>query len=151
MIAIMDHYHQKGFFMGFSSWRHTVVALLVSIPLAVLAEGDTQPLESGWMQLVKGYRDKATGVEMKEVENGETADSRTITLSIPKSSINNPADIEEVVVYGRRPEKPEPLDITYEWLDDYDNDNYGLVIRLGKNSNWPIRLYIDSSPGFINN
>jgi hypothetical protein len=123
----------------------------VSLPLVVFAEGDAQPLQSDWMQLVKGYRDKATGVEMKEVENGETADSRTITLSIPKSSINNPADIEEVVVYGRRPEKPEPLDITYEWLDDYDNDNYGLVIRLGKNSNWPIRLYIDSSPGFINN
>lgn len=151
MIAIMDHYHQKGFFMVFSSWRQLVVALLVFVPLVVFAEGDAQPLQSDWMQLVKGYRDKATGVEMKEVENGETADSRTITLSIPKSSINNPADIEEVVVYGRRPEKPEPLDITYEWLDDYDNDNYGLVIRLGKNSNWPIRLYIDSSPGFINN
>jgi len=151
MIAIMDHYHQKGFFMVFSSWRQLVVALLVSVPLVVFAEGDAQPLQSDWMQLVKGYRDKATGVEMKEVENGETADSRTITLSIPKSSVNNPADIEEVVVYGRRPEKPEPLDITYEWLDDYDNDNYGLVIRLGKNSNWPIRLYIDSSPGFINN
>jgi hypothetical protein len=147
----MDHYHQKGFYMVFSSWRQLVVALLVSVPLVVFAEGDAQPLQSDWMQLVKGYRDKATGVEMKEVENGETADSRTITLSIPKSSINNPADIEEVVVYGRRPEKPEPLDITYEWLDDYDNDNYGLVIRLGKNSNWPIRLYIDSSPGFINN
>jgi hypothetical protein len=151
MIAIMDHYYQKGFFMGFSFWRHTVFALLVSIPLAVLAEGDAQPLESGWMNLVKGYRDKATGVEMKEVESGDTADSRTITLSIPKSSISSPGEIEEVVVYGRRPEKPEPLDITYEWLDDYDNDNYGLVIRLGKNSNWPIRLYIDSSPGYINN
>ena len=72
-------------------------------------------------------------------------------LSIPKSSINKPSEIEEVVVYGRRPEKPEPLDITYEWLDDYDNDNYGLVIRLGKDSNWPIRLYIDSSPGYIHN
>ena len=50
---------------------------------------------------------------------------------------------------GRKPEKPEPLDISYEWLDDYDNDNYGLVIRLGKNSRWPIRLYLNSSPGFI--
>ena len=137
--------------MGNSYWRHILVSLLLAVPLAVLAEDDAQPLQSGWMQLVKGYRDKATGVEMKEVANGETSDSRTITLSIPKSSINKPSDIEEVVVIGRRPEKPEPLDITYEWLDDYDNDNYGLVIRLGKNSNWPIRLYIDSAPGYIDN
>ncbi|MEE4144929.1 MAG: hypothetical protein V2I26_09025 [Halieaceae bacterium] len=103
------------------------------------------------MDLVKGYRDKATGVEMKEVEEGETSGSRTITLSIPKSSINKPSEIEEVMVYGRRPEKPEPLDITYEWLEDYDEDNYGLVIRLGRFPNWPIRLFIDSSPGFIQN
>ena len=137
--------------MGNAYWRHILVSLLIAVPLAVLAEDDAQPLQSGWMQLVKGYRDKATGVEMKEVASGETADSRTITLSIPKSSINKPSDIEEVVVIGRRPEKPEPLDITYEWLDDYDNDNYGLVIRLGKNSNWPIRLYIDSSPGYMDN
>jgi hypothetical protein len=63
--------------------------------------------------------------------------------------MNHPDTIEEVVVVGRRPEKPEPLDISYEWLDDYDNDNYGLVIRLGKDSNWPIRLYLDSSPGYV--
>ena len=35
-----------------------MLSLLVSIPLAVLAEGDAQPLQSDWMQLVKGYRDK---------------------------------------------------------------------------------------------
>ena len=50
---------------------------------------------------------------------------------------------------GRKPEEPEPLDITYEWVDDYDKDNYGLVIRLGKNTNWPIRLYMNSDPGFV--
>ena len=98
--------------MGFSSWRHIVVSLLVSIPLAVLAEGDAQPLQSDWMQLVKGYRDPGTGVEMREIEYGDDAATRTVTLSIPKSSMANPADIEEVVVVGRRPEKPEPLDIS---------------------------------------
>ena len=77
------------------------------------------------------------------------AGTRTVTLAIPKSAMADPADIEEVVVIGRRPEKPEPLDISFEWLDDYDSDNYGLVIRLGKDSNWPIRLYLDSAPGYI--
>jgi hypothetical protein len=66
--------------------------------------------------------------------------------------MNDPDTIEEVIVVGRHPDKPEPpepLDITYEWLDDYENDNYGLVIRLGKNSKWPIRLYLNSAPGFV--
>lgn len=86
---------------------------------------------------------------MREVEYGPEAGNRTVRLSIPKSSMSSPDEIEEVLVIGRRPDKPEPLDISYEWVDDYDNDNYGLVIRLGKDSNWPIRLYIDSAPGYL--
>ena len=60
----------------------------------------------------------------------------------------HPSDIEEVVVIGRKPAKPEPLDISYEWVDDYDNDRYGLLIHIPKDSEWPIRLYINSSAGF---
>ncbi|MEM9422936.1 MAG: hypothetical protein AAF986_10625, partial [Pseudomonadota bacterium] len=76
----------------------------------------------------------------------------TLILAIPKTSMAHPDSIEEVVVVGQRPEQPEqpePLDIEYEWLRDYDNDNYGLVIRFGKESKWPIRLYLDSSPGYL--
>ncbi|MFC1579053.1 hypothetical protein ACFL3Y_01545 [Pseudomonadota bacterium] len=130
-------------------FRPGLLGLFLLIPLAVLAQEDNQPLQSDWIDLVKGYRDQDTGVEMREVEYGSEAGARTITLAIPKSSRINPDEIEEVIVVGRRPPKPEPLDITYEWLDDYEDDNYGLVIRLGKNSNWPIRLYLDSSPGFV--
>ena len=129
--------------------RRALLGLLLVFPLAVLAQEVSQPLQSDWLQLVKGYRDQATGVEMRDVEYGDEAGVRTVTLAIPKSSMSDPDTIEEVVVVGRRPAKPEPLDITYEWLDDYENDNYGLVIRLGKNSNWPIRLYLDSAPGYM--
>ena len=55
------------------------------------------------------------------------------------------------VVIGQRPEKPEkpePLDMTFEWARDYDPDSYGLIIRLPRNTNWPIRLYMNSRPGF---
>jgi len=149
MIGIMAHPHQEGFTMRYSGCRQVLFTLALLIPLASLAEGEPQPLKSDWMQLVKGYRDPATGVEMRNVEYEDKAGTRTVTLAIPKSSMANPADIEEVVVVGRRPEKPEPLDISYEWVKDYDNDNYGLVIRLGKDSNWPIRLYLDSAPGYI--
>jgi hypothetical protein len=125
------------------------LTLLLALPLLLVAQDEALPLQSGWMELVKGQRDPATGVEMREIEEENAGETRTVTLSIPKTSMNHPDTIEEVVVVGRRPEKPEPLDISYEWLDDYDNDNYGLVIRLGKDSNWPIRLYLDSSPGYV--
>lgn len=125
------------------------LTLLLALPLLLVAQDEALPLQSGWMELVKGQRDPATGVEMREVEEENAGETRTVTLSIPKTSMNHPDTIEEVVVIGRRPEKPEPLDISYEWLDDYDNDSYGLVIRFGKDTKWPIRLYLDSSPGYV--
>lgn len=136
--------------MYFKNFRLMACALL--LPLATLAQTEhdqhqheAEPLESDWLELVKGYRGEAVGAEMREVSDGDTQE---ITLAIPKSAIRHPDEIEEVVVYGRRPEKPEPLNIEYEWVDDYDNDNYGLIIRLGENSQWPIRLYMYSDTGF---
>lgn len=128
-------------------FRPGVLRLLLLLPFIALAQAEGEPLQSDWLELVKGYKGKNLGTELVEIEDeGET---RTITLAIPKTSMGDPDEIEEVVVVGRKPEKPQPLDITYEWLDDYDNDNYGLVIRLGKNSRWPIRLYLNSDAGFV--
>lgn len=135
--------------MRFRNFRLTMICAVLLAPLVVLAQTESEPMESDWLELVRGYRGEAVGVELRDIEDGDTEDTQKITLAIPKSAINHPDDIEEVVVYGRKPEEPEPLDIEYEWLDDYDNDNYGLVIRLGKNSRWPIRLYMYSDPGFI--
>lgn len=133
-----------------------LVACAILLPLLALAQNEheeqhqheAEPLQSDWLELVKGYRGDAVGAEMREIGDGDDDDTQQITLAIPKSAISHPDEIEEVVVYGRKPEEPEPLDIEYEWLDDYDNDNYGLVIRLGKDSRWPIRLYMYSDPGF---
>ena len=128
----------------------TACALLLSLPTIAARAGDGE-VQTGWMDLVKGARDSTVGAEVVGVEAGDTADTQKITLAIPKKSIANPSDIEEVVVLGQRPEKPgkpEPLDMTFEWAADYDSDNYGLVIRLGRNTNWPIRLYMNSNPGF---
>jgi len=133
--------------MLLSLFRPGVLLLLLLLPFIALAQAEGEPLESDWLELVKGYKGKNLGTELVEIDDeGET---RTITLAIPKTSMGDPDEIEEVVVVGRKPEKPQPLDITYEWLDDYDNDNYGLVIRLGKNSRWPIRLYLNSDAGFV--
>jgi hypothetical protein len=131
-------------------WPATTCALLLFLA-AIVARAEDGNVQTGWMELVKGSRDSTVGAEVIEVEAGDTADTQKITLAIPKKSIASPGDIEEVVVMGQRPEKPEkpePLDITFEWAADYDSDNYGLVIRLSRNTNWPIRLYMNSDPGF---
>jgi hypothetical protein len=120
------------------------VVLLVSA--TTLAQEGTS-LQSDWLELVKGHKGDALGVELREIEAGEEEGSRTVTLAVPKTSIEHPDAIEEVVVVGRKPDDPEPLNIKYEWVSDYDDDNYGLIIHLG-DSNWPIRLYMNSSPGF---
>ena len=126
-----------------------LMALALLIAPGSMAQSGSNPMQSDWLELVKGYRGANHGVQLVEIEDGETADMQKITLAIPKNSVASPGEIEEVVVIGRLPEKPEPLDITYEWVADYDSDNYGLVIRLGKDTNWPIRLYMNSEPGFI--
>jgi hypothetical protein len=143
---------QRGFTMRLHTiWRSAACALLlVAISLPAWPEDDA--VQSGWIELVKGAKEATLGAELVEIKAGDTADSQTITVAIPKTAIANPSEIEEVVVLGQRPEKPEkpePLDITFEWAGDYDADNYGLVIRLRRNTNWPIRLYMNSTPGFI--
>ena len=128
-------------------WKSIACALLL-LPLSLLAVDDNEPLKSDWLYLVKGSRDDTVGAQVREIEDGDTQDMQKITLSIPKAALSNPDAIEEVVVIGRKPKKPKPLDISYEWVDDYDKDNYGLVIRLGKDSNWLIRLYMYSDTAF---
>lgn len=126
-----------------------LLALALLVAPGSMAQPGSDSVQSDWLELVQGYRGAEHGVQLVEIEEGEIAGTQKITLAIPKKAVGNPNVIEEVIVIGRMPEKPEPLDITYEWVDDYDNDNYGLVIRLGKDTNWPIRLYMNSEPGFV--
>lgn len=131
--------------------RSTVAALFLSL-LASVAHSEGEGIETGWLELVKGARDNTVGAEVIEIEEGDTADTQKITLAIPKKSLDNPGEIEEVLVVGQRPpaqKESKPTRITYEWVSDTDPDNYGLVIRLSRNTNWPIRLYMNSDPGFI--
>ncbi|MEP4148263.1 MAG: hypothetical protein ABJL54_13680 [Halioglobus sp.] len=120
------------------------MAFLSSITLA--QEGTS--LESDWIELVKGHKGEKMGVEVTDIQPGDTEGSKKVYIAVPKVSMGHPDTIEEVVVIGQAPEEAEPLDIEYEWVYDYDEDNYGLVVHLGE-GNWPIRLYMNSSPGYI--
>lgn len=136
--------------MRIPNGRRIIFSLLLMLPFTLAAQTATEPLQTDWLELVKGYRGETVGAQLREVEDGESSGTHKITLAIPKSAMADPDSIEEVVVIGRRPEKPEPLlDASYEWLDDYDNDHYGLVIRLSKDTKWPIRLYMYSGTGYM--
>jgi len=121
--------------------------------------GAEAPMQTEWMELVKGYRDESTGAEVRDVGEGDETGTRRIVVSIPKSALQDPDSIEEVVVVGQRPEEwqmPQVIqnmregleNIEYEWLDDYENDNYGLVIKLSADSKVPIRLFMYSDTGY---
>ncbi len=131
-------------------WRVLACACML-LPAALTAQTEEGlSLQSDWMELIKGQRDSELGAEVRDVAPGEVAGTQKITLSIPKASVGDRNDIEEVLVVGRRPEKFEfPIKVEWKWLDDYDNDNYGLVIYLSEDSRWPIRLYLNSEAGFV--
>jgi hypothetical protein len=118
-------------------WLPLVAALLLVEP--ALAQSDKDILKTDWIEQTRGYHEQSVGAQVRRIESEGAEDQRKITVSIPKTSIKHPEFIEEVVVVGKKPGESEPLlDARIEWLDDYDNDNdnYGLVIHLGKNSNW---------------
>lgn len=138
---------------GKGIWHAVAVAMAFGLAVGS-TQAEEESLKSGWLDLVKGFRGDAMGamvvdiVDIVDTEEGSATDFHRVTVAIPKTSLSHPDTIEEVVVIGQKPKKSEPLDISYEWLSDYDKDNYGLVIRLSKDTQWPIRLYMSSDAGF---
>ncbi|MEH6580756.1 MAG: hypothetical protein V7754_02390 [Halioglobus sp.] len=124
------------------------VAFLLIFP--ALAWSQNQMTETDWLEMVEGYKGETIGAQVRKVEEDEETGGQKLTISIPKIAISDPSDMEEVVVVGQAPEERGPIfDFKYEfeWVDDYDNDHYGLVVRLGKSTNWPIRLFMQSDDG----
>lgn len=132
-----------------TNWWPVMAFALLSGMFAGSAGAEEGLLESDWLELVRGFRGDAIGATIVDIDDGTDTDQRKITLSIPKTRVSHPDVIEEVLVIGQMPRKSQPLDISYEWVSDYDKDNYGLVIRLSKDTKWPIRLYLSSDAGFI--
>ena len=134
----------------FAPRRNVLLACLVTLSVPTLAETDRSIMNSGWLDLVKGSRDDATGAELMAIEQGKAEGRRKVTIAIPKSSMGHPDTIEEVLVVGKAPEEGGPLpmpNVEYEWVKDYDDDNHGLIIHLGEGAVWPIRLQMKSPPG----
>ena len=119
--------------------------MLAGILLATSASG----LETGELELREGYVDPVSGVKVEKIVVSDEDGLQEITLSVPRE--NGP--IEEVIVTAPRlHSKPVQQKKAYTFVDDYDNDRYGLILYLGKEQRVPIRLFMDArqqQPGDI--
>ena len=120
------------------------VTLTVAPPLAV-AQNEMQ---SDWLEFVKGRRDSKTGAEVMGVKKDPETGEATAMLRVPKKSVVYASDMEEVRVVGQAPEKremPEVLpELETQWVDDYDNDHYGLLIKFTEDQAVPFRLFFSA-------
>lgn len=100
-------------------------------------------LQTDWIQPVEGFEESTLGAKLKAVVVSPESGDTTVTIAIPKAAVDDEKDIQEVIVYGKKPDAKEiKIDIRHQWLADYDKDNYGLVLFLGKAGNIPLRLYL---------
>ena len=132
----------------------SLVAITASLLLPVAsAQTDSGLLETDWIELVRGYRDEDSGVQVREVTEDRETGTMQLQIAVPKAAMGEVMEMEEVRVVGRRPEKFEFRkllpEFEYEWVDDYDNDHYGLLVRFTEKQKTPLRLYFSSETGFL--
>ena len=113
----------------------TILFLTLLLPMSTLA------VETDWLELKAGFEGKKIGAKLKSIESED--DQQLITVAIPKTAIQNQKDIEEIIIVGHKPKKKEfNIPFSYEWATDFEKDYYGLIIKLGKDTKYPIRIYL---------
>lgn len=130
----------------------TFIAALSSLLLmAISARGD-DVLQTNWIEMVRGFQDAESGVQVREVTKDNTGTTH-LQIAIPKVRMADVADMEEVRVIGQRKPGFELKNLIpqfeYEWVDDYDNNFYGLLVHLKEDSKTPLRLFFSSESGFL--
>ncbi len=122
----------------------TTKILAFSAFLIILAPS-LNALETGWLELEEGHEGQKIHAKVHRIKLPELGGDggQHVTLTIPKDELESTDKVHEVVVVGKRGDKEEALSGTsYEWSEDYENDNYGLIIKLDKMQNYPIRVYL---------
>lgn len=98
--------------------------------------------ETGNIRGEVGFVDEETGVTVESVERGEKSGEYRVLISVPRKGDSPAMEIEEVLVTA--PElKPddEAVPSRYEFVKDYSKDRYGFYVYIGKNRDWPFRIY----------
>ena len=102
-------------------------------------------LETDWLELKEGHEGNKIHAKVQRIKLPELGGDggQHLILTIPKDELESTDKVREVVVVGKRGDKEEALPgISYEWSEDYEKDNYGLIIKLDKMENYPIRVYL---------
>jgi len=121
----------------------TLTSLAIATSLTIFSSG-LVALETDWLELKEGHEGKKLQAKVHRIKLPELGGNggQHVTVNIPKNKFKSTDKAHEVVVVGKRDGKEEILPGTrYEWSEDYENDNYGLIIKLDKMQNYPIRVY----------
>ena len=117
----------------------------VLIGLLTILSPTLSALETDWLELKEGHEGQKIRAKVQRIKlpGLDGAGGQHVTVTIPKGELESTDKVHEVVVVGKRGDKEETLAGThYEWAEDYENDNYGLIIKLDKMENFPIRVYL---------
>ena len=123
----------------------TTKILAFSTALTILSPA-LNALETDWLELKEGHEGQKIRAKVQSIKLPELGgdSGQHLILTIPKDELESTDKVREVVVVGKRGDKEEALSGTrYEWSEDYENDNYGLIIKLDKMENYPIRVYLN--------
>lgn len=117
----------------------SLLALLAALPVYA-AE-----LKTEWIEPKEGFSEQILGARIKSIESLPGDEGQRVTIEIPRESMTEAESMQEIVITARQPDQSESIiKVRHEWVNDYENDFYGLVLYLGKNSNLPIRIYLKS-------
>ena len=115
-----------------------LIAFLSALIVAANAQAPSSGDSTGWLTTDPGSKDNTSGAQVISVDTEDRV--TTIELEVP---VSNPAALEEVTVIGRQPDQPEE-DLEQirqaEWLQAYENGNYGLRIHLNTPPGFEFRL-----------
>ena len=123
-------------------------ALLLLVASSIATAQQTNRLESDWLPLVTGERCEKSGAEIMGVSRNPETRHHEVLVRIPKTRLGEDPTMEEVRVVAKAPEKlklANPLpELQTEWVDDYDNDHYGLLVKFTSDQKIPIRLFFST-------
>lgn len=120
-----------------------IIAPLAAAAAVFASLAGAAGMETEWIDPDPGFTESQLGARVHSIEELPDAAGQRVIIEIPKESLQYRTDIPEVVITARRTDRSEwRLEIPHAWLADYDNDNYGLVLYLGRNQNLPLRLFL---------
>ncbi len=116
--------------------RTGTVILLLCFAASSLAEDS---YDTDWLSPQTGFEENKMGARIDSVTEMEEGMQR-IQISLPEVDL----PIEEVVVIGKRTDKPEiEQPRRFEYINDLDSGRRGIVIYIGKREKFALKFNYD--------